>query len=112
MGMNWSVEPLPLRDDQGTLRIGDSRITLDTLVGAYAMGTTAEQLAEDFPSLSLGVIYSVLGYYLQHQQQIETEYLNPRRQQALEIRRKAEARHDPQEFRERLQARRAAQGRG
>jgi uncharacterized protein (DUF433 family) len=81
--MNWSVEPIPLRDDQGTLRIGDSRITLDTLVGAYAMGSTAERLTKDFPSITLAEVYSVLGYYLRHQEQIETEYLAPRRQQAL-----------------------------
>lgn len=110
--MNWSVDPLPLHEDHGTLRIGASRLTLDTLLAAYETGSTAEQLADAFPSVTLAEIYSVLGYYLQHKDQIESQYLAPRRQHAVELRRKAEARHDPQEFRERLRARRSAQGRG
>jgi hypothetical protein len=41
--MSLSFEPLavPLRvDEDGTVRMADSRVTLDTVLGAYRLGDT------------------------------------------------------------------------
>ena len=57
-----------------TIRVTGSRITLDTLVGFYKQGDTAERLAAGFPTLSLEQIKAVIGWYLTHQREAD-EYL-------------------------------------
>jgi hypothetical protein len=49
-------------------------------------------------------VYATIGFYLNHQQEVET-YLQQRQQQAQEIRKMNEARFDPQGLRDRLLAR-------
>ena len=58
-------------DDRGTVRIGSSRVTLDTLVAAFHAGATPEQLVQDFPTLDLADVYSAIGYYLQNRSQVD-----------------------------------------
>ena len=53
-------------DDVGTIRIAGTRVTLDTLVGEFNKGETPEQIATNFPGLSLADIYTALGYYVRH----------------------------------------------
>jgi len=60
--------------DQGTIRIKGSRVSLDSIVHHFKLGATAEQIAQSFPSLSLGDVYSSIAYYLTHRPEIE-EYL-------------------------------------
>jgi hypothetical protein len=43
--------PLTLGDD-GTIRIKGSRVSLEVIVQQFKQGATAEQLLEDFPSLT------------------------------------------------------------
>ena len=63
----------------GTLRVGRSRVSLDSVVYHYEQGATAERIAESFPSLDLADIYAVIAYYLANRESVE-EYL--RRQEA------------------------------
>jgi uncharacterized protein (DUF433 family) len=51
-----------------------SRITLDTLVGFFQQGRTAESLVNSFPTLSLQQIKAVIEWYLTHQREAD-EYL-------------------------------------
>jgi hypothetical protein len=83
-----------------------SRITLDTLVGAFQKGATAEQIQDSFPSLSLRDIYGVIAFYLEHQSEVE-DYLQTRRAEAEAIRREIEGRQDTAGFRARVRARQA-----
>jgi uncharacterized protein (DUF433 family) len=55
--------PLSLGDD-GTIRVTGSRATLDSVVHQCKQGASAEQIQDDFPSLSLRDIYSAIAYYL------------------------------------------------
>lgn len=76
-------DPIPLSTDaDGVVRIGSTRVTLDTVVAAFREGATAETIAEQYPSLQLNQIYTVLCYYLRHQQEVN-EYLERRRQRQL-----------------------------
>jgi uncharacterized protein (DUF433 family) len=75
-----------VQDDDGTIRVTGSRVTLDTLVGAFLMGATAEQIQDRFPSLLLRDIYGVIAFYLEHQSEVE-DYLRTRRTEAEAIRR-------------------------
>ena len=61
-------------DDHDTIRIGDTRVTLDTLVGQFNSGETPERISENFPTLSLADIYGALAYYLRHRPEVD-EYI-------------------------------------
>lgn len=108
--MSFPPEPVPLSADaDGVVRVGGTRVTLDTLVAAFREGATAEAIAEQYPSLQLGQIYTVLGYYLCHQNEVDA-YLQRRRQEAARVRQENETRFPPLGIRERLLARRSPQG--
>lgn len=101
-----ATEIIPLvLDADGVMRVADTRVTLDTLAAAFDAGATAEEIAQQYPSLNLADIYSVLGYYLRRPAEVES-YLRRRQTQAEQIRTQNEARNDPAGVRERLLARR------
>ena len=107
MSLMVRPEPVPLvADRDGVMRVGGTRVTLDTVVAAFREGATAEEIAQQYPSLRLADVYAVIGYYLHHQREVD-DYLRERRQQAAEARRSNEARFDPAGVRDRLLARRA-----
>jgi uncharacterized protein (DUF433 family) len=109
MTLTTTPEVVPVRvDADGVARVGGTRVTLDTVVGAFSDGATAEEIAQQYPSLELADIYSVIGYYLRNSSEIQA-YLRQRQTEALAVRQQNESRFDPQGIRERLQARR---GRG
>lgn len=106
MTLTMNAEPVPLvTDKDGVVRIGGTRVTLDTAVAAFNEGATAEEIVQQYPSLQLADVYAVISYYLRNQSEVDT-YLKKRQQQAEEIRKQNEARFDPQGIRERLLARR------
>lgn len=101
------AEPAPLKTNaDGVVRVGNTRVTLDTVIAVFNQGTTAEEIVYRYPSLRLADVYATIGFYLNHQQEVET-YLQQRQQQAQEIRKINEARSDPQGLRDRLLARKA-----
>jgi len=100
-----AAEPVPLIEDaDGVLRVGGTRVPLDTVVIAYEAGATPEEICLDFPTLRLDDVYSVITYYLRHRSEVEA-YLSRRRKEAEKVRQDNEARFDPQGLRERLRAR-------
>ncbi len=76
--------PLTLWED-GSIRVGSSRVPLDSIVHEFTRGATAEQIQDDFPSLSLREIYGAISYYLERQDQVE-EYLRRREEEAAKVR--------------------------
>lgn len=106
MTLSITAVPPPLKvNADGVVRVGETRVTLDTVVQAFGDGATAEEIAQQYPSVRLADIYAVIGYYLQHQADVEA-YLRQQRQEAEEVRRENEARFDPSGVRARLLARR------
>ncbi len=93
-----------MTDPDGVVRVSGTRVTLDTIVAAFAEGLTAEEIVYEYPALSLADIYVVLGYYLRRRAEVEA-YLRERCRQADAVRRQNEARFDPQGIRDRLLAR-------
>lgn len=99
------AEPAPLKITVDKIvRIGQTRVTLDTVVAVFKQGATAEEIVYRYPSLKLADVYATIAYYLNHQQEVEA-YLQQRQQQAREVRKTNEARFDPQGLRDRLLAR-------
>jgi len=102
---------IPLAADKdGIVRVAGTRVTLATVVNAFDQGATAEEIAQQYPSLPLADIYAVITYYLRHRSEVD-EYVRARREQARELRRQNESRFDPKGIRERLLARRATPNR-
>jgi len=86
----FNAEPPPLRVDQGgVVRVGKSRISLDLIVEQYENGVTAEDMVRAYDTLVLAEVYSVLGYYLHHRNEIQT-YLKQRQAEAEAVQAKIE----------------------
>lgn len=101
-----TTEAIPLTIDvHGVVRVGNTRVTLDTVLGAFADGATAEEIFQQYPSLHLADVYSVIGYYLRHTAEVEG-YLQQRHRERETVRQQNEARFDPHGIRARLLARR------
>jgi uncharacterized protein (DUF433 family) len=95
----------------GTIRIADSRVSLDSVVHNYKLGATAEQIAYSFPSLKLQDIHLAIAYYLTHRDEVE-EYMRQQKAESEALLQQLES--DPEylkrssELRERILARWAA----
>src|SRR6266581_7627802 len=105
------TQTLPFRlTEEGTIRIGDSRVSLDSVVHHYKLGAAAEQIAQKFPALDLADVYAAISYYLNNEDAIE-EYLRQQEARGNEIQDGIES--DPQyqrssaELRGRLLARKS-----
>jgi uncharacterized protein (DUF433 family) len=97
--------PLPIRlTENGIARIGGTRVTLDTVVRAFTRGATAEEIAQQYPSLSLLDVYATISYYLQNTAEVDV-YLDKRKKQAQAVKRENLKRFDQTGIRERLLAR-------
>jgi uncharacterized protein (DUF433 family) len=103
----FPAESPPLRVEQGgTIRVGNSRITLDLIVEQYENGMTPEDLVRAYDTLVLADVYSVIAYYLRHRGDV-IAYLKRRQVEAEVLRSKIEA-NQPRISREELVARRSA----
>lgn len=107
MAFTIAHEPVPLESSaEGVVRIAGTRVTLDTVVSAFEEGATAEEIAQQYPSLHLADVYGVIGYYLRRHSEVK-EYLRQRQQRAREVREENESLSDPRGVRDRLLARRS-----
>jgi len=101
-----TVEAMPLVTTvDGVIRVGGTRVTLDTLLAAFNEGATAEEIVQQYPSLSLADVYHAIGYCLRHSTELEP-YLESRRRAILETRVSNESAWPPAGIRHRLLSRR------
>lgn len=64
------------RSEDGVIRVGATRVTLDTLVGAFKSGATPEEIVFQYPVLELADVYAVISYYLNNREYIESYLQN------------------------------------
>ena len=106
MNVAQAIERVPIHTDaQGVVRVAGTRVTLDTIVGAFGAGATAEEIAQQYSSVPLVDVYSVITYYLRHKRDIDA-YLAERHVQAQRVGEEVERRFPSAGLRERLLARR------
>ena len=106
--MEITQQPIPLKTDaEGVVRVGGTRVPLDTVVAVFRRGATAEEIVQQFPSLELADVYAAISYYLRNQDEVEA-YLRQRAEQARRVREENEARFDMQGIRKRLLARQSS----
>ena len=102
MTIALAADPVPLeKDEYDTIRVKGSRVTLDTIVAAFNKGETAQEILDGYPTLALADIYSIIGYYLHHQADVEA-YLAEQDLKAREIRQKIEASYPTAQLRARM----------
>ena len=108
MALEVAAEMVPLVvTPDGVVRISGTRVRLETVVAAFVNGATAEEIVQQYSTLTLADTYAVISYYLRHRGEVDS-YLETRKQESQKIRLNNESRHDPQGIRERLLARGAA----
>ena len=93
------------RTNAGVLRIGKTRVSLDSVIIAFNQGSTPEEIVCDYDSLTLPDVYATVSYYLQNRAVVDA-YLAERAIQNEALRQANEARFNHQGLRERLLARR------
>jgi uncharacterized protein (DUF433 family) len=99
-------------DDDGTIRVGSSRVTLDVLLADYKSGMTAEEIAQQLDTLSLAEVHGALAYYHRHRDEVDA-YLSRRAAEADALRRQIEATQpDRRQLKARLLSRLAAKDGG
>ena len=61
----------------GTLRVGNSRVSLDSVVYAFNRGEDAAEIQRNFDTLSLADIHTAIAYYLHNKEKVDN-YLSKR----------------------------------
>jgi uncharacterized protein (DUF433 family) len=87
--MNLTVEAMavPLRDDgQGGLRVGRTRVSLESVWHMYRQGASPIEIVQAFDTLDLADVYAVLAWALRHPQEVDA-FVKRREEEAAQIRR-------------------------
>lgn len=85
----------------GTIRIGKTRVTLESVVHHFSVGATAEEIWQKFPSLSLGEVYGVIAYFLNNKESV-AKYILEQEGDSDEIQFETESKFQTNEFRQRI----------
>ncbi|MDS3860007.1 DUF433 domain-containing protein [Thermosynechococcaceae cyanobacterium BACA0444] len=85
MQLTITPELLPLSfDADDVVRVGKTRVTLDTVITVFKGGARPEEIIECYPVLTLAQVYAVIAYYLNNETEVEA-YLCQRQQEAGQI---------------------------
>jgi uncharacterized protein (DUF433 family) len=110
MSLRIEKEQFPLKiTPDGVVRVGGTRVTLDTVIAAFKEGAAAEEIVFRYPSLHLADVYAVLSYYLRRTKEIE-DYLNQRQKKTNEVKQQYSSIFESQGIRDRILARMAKAG--
>lgn len=96
---------VPLRTDEGgVIRVGQTRVTLQTVITDFHQGASPEEIVHHYPALELPDVYLVVGYYLQHREDVDA-YVQQQRQRATQARQDYQAHHPQDPLRAKLLSR-------
>jgi uncharacterized protein (DUF433 family) len=105
MSLVIEAPPVPLKTDaQGVVRVGKTRVPLDTVVYAFNQGASAEEIVMSYPTLELADVYAVVNYYLHNRSEVDA-YLSQREAEAARSKEENEKRFPQNGIRARLLAR-------
>lgn len=95
----------PLKiDADGVVRVGGTRVTLESVIHAYLQGATPEEIVRAFDTLKLADVHDVISHYLRNRAEVQA-YLAHSAEEADRVRRENEARFPADELRARMNAR-------
>jgi uncharacterized protein (DUF433 family) len=82
---------LPLhKDKDGVIRVGNTRVTLETVIAAYKRGDSPEKIVDSFDVLKLEDVHLVIGYYLSHRDEVDA-YIREVDREGEQLRQKFES---------------------
>jgi uncharacterized protein (DUF433 family) len=90
--MNLVLEaiPVPLRNDgHGGLRVGQTRVSLESVWQLYQQGASPADILRAFNTLNPADLYAVLAWALRHPEDVDA-YLKRRDEEAAALRRQLE----------------------
>lgn len=61
------VCPMP----DGGWRVGQSRVSLDSVIHGYWEGLSPEAIVDEFPSLTAAEVYGAIAWYLSHRAEVD-----------------------------------------
>lgn len=68
---------IPLSSElDGVIRVGNTRVTLETVLYEFKNGSTAEEIVYQYPVLDLADVYAVISFYLKNQVAVENYLLS------------------------------------
>lgn len=84
---------LPLQaDNDGVIRVGGTRVTLQAVIADFLRGYAPEQIAEHGPVLKAADLYVMIGYYLANRADVDV-YIAEERALAAQARMEYEQKH-------------------
>jgi uncharacterized protein (DUF433 family) len=105
MSLATATVPSPLRTDEtGVVRIGSSRVTLESIVHAFDTGVSAEEILATYPTLELRDVYATIAFILSHRGEVDA-YMTASESEAERVDREWEARYPTADLRRRLRER-------
>ena len=75
-------------DENNVMRVGKTRVMLDSVVVAFQQGHSAETMQQEYPALTLEEVYGAVAYYLANQDEVD-RYLKRQDQIWNELREKS-----------------------
>jgi len=88
-------------DEHDVMRVGKSRVMLDSIVAGFKQGYSPETIQQQYPALSLEEVYGAIAWYLANAEEV-AGYLE--RQDALWAQWRAKAAEHPSPVVQRLRA--------
>ncbi len=105
--MSVSTSEIKLtKTEGGVLRIGNTRVSIDSVIIAFNQGSAPEQIVYDYDTLTLAEVYAAISYYLQNRETVDA-YLAKRAKQNEKLREANDTRFGHRGIREKLLARRS-----
>jgi uncharacterized protein (DUF433 family) len=102
MKLDLGPQPLPLAyDADGNVRVGGTRVTLDTIMSRFKQYFSPEEIAAKFPGVGLSNVYATIAYYFAHQAEVDA-YLEEQQQKGEALRQRIEALQGTQGWYERM----------
>jgi uncharacterized protein (DUF433 family) len=64
---------------EGAYRVGETRVSLDSLVFLFREGMSAESMVDSYPALTLEQVHGALAFYLASQKEIDAYLIEGQR---------------------------------
>lgn len=93
-----------VRLESGVYKVGDTRVSLDTVAYEFNNGADAFEIQREYDSMSLAQVHAAIAYYLHNTAEVD-RYLIDRKRTRAEWWREHEAQFPPKITREMLLAR-------
>jgi uncharacterized protein (DUF433 family) len=69
-----TTKPYVREDEHGILRVGETRVMLDSVVAAFHQGHSAETIHQQYPAIALEEVYGAIAHYLANREEVD-QYL-------------------------------------